>query len=76
MTRGGRPRRFVAEDELRPLLDADLVAMRRNGYQFAAVAEFVAEADLSTRSCYRHFASKDQLHVPCTGATPRAPSSG
>jgi AcrR family transcriptional regulator len=59
--RGGRPRRFGAEDELRILLNAALVVMERNGYTDAAVADILDEADLSTRSFYRHFESKDQL---------------
>jgi AcrR family transcriptional regulator len=60
-TRSGRPRRFEAEDELRLLLNAALVVMERNGYTDAAVADILREADLSTRSFYRHFESKDQL---------------
>jgi len=60
-TRAGRPRRFEAEDELRILLDAALAVMGRNGYVDAAVADILHEADLSTRSFYRHFESKDQL---------------
>jgi AcrR family transcriptional regulator len=60
-TRAGRPRRFESEDELRLLLDAALVVMERNGYAAAAVADILAEANLSTRSFYRHFESKDQL---------------
>jgi AcrR family transcriptional regulator len=60
-TRGGRPRRFESEDELRILLNAALVVMERNGYTDAAVADILREADLSTRSFYRHFESKDQL---------------
>jgi len=60
-TRAGRPRRFEAEDELRLLLDATLVVMERNGYVDAAVADILREADMSTRSFYRHFESKDQL---------------
>jgi AcrR family transcriptional regulator len=59
--RAGRPRRFEAEDELRILLNAALVVMERNGYTDAAVADILREADLSTRSFYRHFESKDQL---------------
>jgi AcrR family transcriptional regulator len=59
--RGGRPRRFEAGDELRILLNAALVVMERNGYTDAAVADILDEADLSTRSFYRHFESKDQL---------------
>ncbi len=61
MARAGRPRRFEEADERRLLLDAGLVVMARNGYQDAAVADILAEADLSTRSFYRHFESKDQL---------------
>jgi AcrR family transcriptional regulator len=61
MARAGRPRRFEEADELRLLLDAGLVVMERNGYQDAAVADILGEADLSTRSFYRHFESKDQL---------------
>jgi AcrR family transcriptional regulator len=57
----GRPRRFGAEDELRILLDAALAVMQRNGYADAAVADVLKEADLSTRSFYRHFESKDEL---------------
>jgi AcrR family transcriptional regulator len=59
--RAGRPRRFESADELRLLLDAALVVMERNGYTDAAVADILREADLSTRSFYRHFESKDQL---------------
>src|ERR1700723_1090400 len=59
--RAGRPRRFEAEDELRLLLDAALVVMERNGYVDTAVADILREADMSTRSFYRHFESKDQL---------------
>jgi len=60
-TRAGRPRRYESGDELRILLDAALVVMERNGYADAAVADILCEADLSTRSFYRHFGSKDQL---------------
>ncbi len=59
--RSGRPRRFEVEEELRILLDAALVVMERNGYNDAAVADILGEANLSTRSFYRHFQSKDQL---------------
>jgi AcrR family transcriptional regulator len=61
VTRAGRPRRFEADAELRILLDAALVVMQRNGYADAAVSDILREADLSTRSFYRHFESKDQL---------------
>jgi AcrR family transcriptional regulator len=61
LARTGRPRRFESEDELRILLDAALVVMERNGYVGANVAEILRQANLSTRSFYRHFDSKDQL---------------
>lgn len=59
--RTGRPRRFESEDELRLLLDAAMAVMGRNGYVDASVADILSEANLSTRSFYRHFESKDQL---------------
>jgi AcrR family transcriptional regulator len=59
--RTGRPRRFESEDELRILLDAAMEVMGRNGYVDASVADILSEANLSTRSFYRHFESKDQL---------------
>jgi AcrR family transcriptional regulator len=59
--RSGRPRRFESDDELCLLLNAALVVMERNGYADAAVADILGEANLSTRSFYRHFQSKDQL---------------
>ncbi len=61
VVRTGRPRRYESDDELRILLDAALVVMERNGYANAAVADILREAELSTRSFYRHFESKDQL---------------
>jgi AcrR family transcriptional regulator len=60
-SRTGRPRRFESEDELRLLLDAAMAVMGRNGYVDASVADILSEANLSTRSFYRHFESKDQL---------------
>ena len=57
----GRPRRYEAAEELRLLVDAALAVMQRNGYADVAVADILREADLSTRSFYRHFESKDQL---------------
>ena len=59
LARTGRPRRFESEDELRILLDAALAVMERNGYVDANVAEILREANLSTRSFYRHFESED-----------------
>ncbi|HWF16158.1 MAG TPA: TetR/AcrR family transcriptional regulator [Acidimicrobiales bacterium] len=59
--RTGRPRRFESADELRILLDAAMEVMGRNGYVDASVADILTEANLSTRSFYRHFESKDHL---------------
>ncbi len=59
--RTGRPRRFESADEVRILLDAAMEVMGRNGYVDASVADILTEANLSTRSFYRHFESKDQL---------------
>jgi AcrR family transcriptional regulator len=61
VTRAGRPRRFEADEELRILLDAALIVMERNGYADATVADILRQADVSTRSFYRHFDTKDQL---------------
>ena len=61
VTKSGRPRRYESADELRILLDSALTVMQRNDYGDASVADILREADLSTRSFYRHFESKDQL---------------
>jgi AcrR family transcriptional regulator len=60
-SRAGRPRRFEADQELRILLDAALAVIERNGYADATVADILRQANLSTRSFYRHFDTKDQL---------------
>lgn len=57
----GRPRIHDDGAERRLLLDAGFSVMRRNGYAAASLAEILAEADLSSRAFYRHFASKDEL---------------
>lgn len=57
----GRPRRFDEAHERQLLLDASIVVMERNEFDDVAVADILAEADVSTRSFYRHFASKDEL---------------
>ena len=57
----GRPRRFDETHERQLLLDASLAVMERNGFDDVSVADILAEADVSTRSFYRHFASKDEL---------------
>ena len=51
----------VDEAEERTLVEAAHRAMRRNGFSGATVADILAEAGLSTRAFYRHFASKDEL---------------
>lgn len=59
--RPGRPRRYDEADELERLLDAAFEVIRARGYQAVTVADILGEAELSTRSFYRHFASKDEL---------------
>jgi AcrR family transcriptional regulator len=59
--RPGRPRRYEEAEELQLLLDAGFAVIGRKGYGDATVADVLAEAGLSTRSFYRHFASKDEL---------------
>jgi AcrR family transcriptional regulator len=45
----------------RALVEAALTVLRRQGAAGLTVAEVLAEAGLSTRAFYRHFASKDEL---------------
>lgn len=59
--RPGRPRRYEASEELRLIFAAAFTLVSRNGYQDVTVADILAEAGMSTRSFYRHFASKDEL---------------
>ena len=60
--RPGRPRRFEEAEELRRLFEAAFEVMRRSGaYHDVTVADILGEAGMSTRSFYRHFASKDEL---------------
>ena len=59
--RPGRPRRFEEAEELRRLFDAAFEVMRRSGTHDVTVADILGEAGMSTRSFYRHFASKDEL---------------
>src|SRR3954451_14132484 len=47
--------------ERRALIDAGLAVLRRRGSDGCTVADVLAEAGLSTRAFYRHFASKDEL---------------
>ena len=55
------PARARAEAEARSLIEAALAVLRRHGAAGLTVAEVLAEAGLSTRAFYRHFASKDEL---------------
>lgn len=57
------PARARAEAEARSLIEAALAVLRRHGAAGLTVAEVLAEAGLSTRAFYRHFASKDELLV-------------
>lgn len=61
--RPGRPRLFDDETERRLVMDAAVKVIDRNGYAAMSVADVLAEANLSTSSFYRHFASKDALAV-------------
>ncbi|TMK67338.1 MAG: TetR/AcrR family transcriptional regulator, partial [Actinobacteria bacterium] len=60
-SRPGRPRALDDDAERRLLLDAGYRVMRQNGFEDASVGDVLAEAGLSTRAFYRHFASKDDL---------------
>ncbi len=53
--------RSRAEHEVHALLEAALAVLRRAGIDGLTVAEVLAEAGLSTRAFYRHFAGKDEL---------------
>lgn len=55
------PVRSRAIEEVQKLLDAAFAVLRRGGLDGLTVAEVLAEAGLSTRAFYRHFASKDEL---------------
>jgi AcrR family transcriptional regulator len=55
------PARARAVSEARSLVEAALTVLGRQGAAGLTVAEVLAEAGLSTRAFYRHFASKDEL---------------
>lgn len=61
--RRGRPRRFDDETEKTLLLDAAMDLLRTRGYADFGVADVLSASDLSTRSFYRHFESKEALHA-------------
>jgi AcrR family transcriptional regulator len=55
------PARARAVAEARVLVEAAFAVLRRTGGAGLTVADVLAEAGLSTRAFYRHFASKDAL---------------
>jgi len=55
------PARARAEAEATVLIEAALTVLRTHGTAGFTVAAVLAEAGLSTRAFYRHFASKDEL---------------
>jgi AcrR family transcriptional regulator len=59
--RRGRPRRFEQDTERAMLLDAAMRVLASSSSGQLAVAEVLAQAQLSTRSFYRHFSSKQAL---------------
>jgi len=59
--RGVETQRARAADEVAALVEAGLAVLKRDGVSGLTVAEVLAEAGLSTRAFYRHFASKDEL---------------
>ncbi len=60
-TLAGRREQYATE--VRRLIDAAFVVMRRSGSVEPAVRDVVREAGLSNQAFYRHFASKDALLV-------------
>ncbi len=56
-----RDRAETYEAEVRRLVDAAYVVMRRTGDLEPRVGDIVAEASLSNQAFYRHFRSKDEL---------------
>ena len=55
------------ERERSHLVRAVYAVMRRNGYANANITDILAEAGISTRAFYRHFASKDDLLIAMFG---------
>lgn len=54
-------RRSVSETKRAAILKAGRENFLKNGYSRAAVAEIAREADVSTATLYKHFASKEEL---------------
>ncbi len=65
--RSVRSARSRAEQEVHALLEAALSVLRKGGIDALTVAEVLAEAGLSTRAFYRHFAGKDELVLALFG---------
>ena len=61
--RRGRPRRFDDATERRRLLDAAMELQVARNDSEVSIAEILDATGLSTRSFYRHFESKDALHL-------------
>lgn len=59
----GRPRRYDPETELALITSAARKLLQENDYEDVSVGAILSESGLSTRSFYRHFASKDELLV-------------
>lgn len=57
----GRPRHYDEATERELVFDAGYRVLREQGDKGLTIAEVLAEAGVSTRSFYRHFASKDEL---------------
>ncbi|MDH6242743.1 AcrR family transcriptional regulator [Mycobacterium sp. OTB74] len=62
-SRPGRPRQLDGETERALLMNAALTLITQGDYLEVAVADILAEANLSTRSFYRHFDSKEALLI-------------
>lgn len=63
VNRRGRPRRFDDDTERGLLLDAAMDLFQERAYAEVVLTDILQRADLSTRSFYRHFESKEALHV-------------
>lgn len=57
----GRPRHYDEATERELVFDAGYRVLRDHGDTGLTIADVLAEAGVSTRSFYRHFASKDEL---------------
>jgi TetR/AcrR family transcriptional regulator of autoinduction and epiphytic fitness len=62
-------RRSVSETKRAAILKAGRENFLKNGYSRAAVAEIAREADVSTATLYKHFASKEELFAAVIAQT-------